>query len=148
MAFDEAEFGVYDGPDEDGRGGGGPVEFEGVVKEAVAELEVAAEVREVSEPAAPQKSREEWLTAAGLELPENPADKVAGDYISGLGEPESRAVVGGGANGTREPGAESGGEKLARGNGHAWAVAVPDAGGDTGGSEATRGGDELVGGAD
>ena len=144
-AFDEAEVGVYDGPDEDGRGGDGPVEGNGAVE---------------PEAVVVQKSRRDWLTVAGVELWQGPccggwgpgasSDAVMDrdaveNYIAGLGRGGPAADVGNGANGTREVSGASDAEENGRGKGHAWTEAVPDAGVEAGVLEATRDGDEPVG---
>ena len=147
VAFGEAEFGVYEGPDEYGRGGGDPGEFKRVVEpEAVVE----------------QKSREEWLTVAGVELRESPvredvpADSgdvvmdrnAVEDYISGLGRSGGGAGVGKGQNGTREGGGGSEREELSDGDGHASVSAVLSGDGDDRGVEGTGGLKDAVEGVE
>ena len=118
VLFDESGFGAYEGPD-DGVSGNGPVNVEPVAVAAGADAEAPVESRV-------QRSREEWLTVAGVDLPEGPVAREGGEdsgtgvmdreaiegYISGLGR------GGGGPVERRENGTrESKGEKSGVGEG-------------------------------
>ena len=118
VLFDGNDFGAYEGPD-DAASGNGPVSVEPVAVVAGAEAEAPVESRV-------QRSREEWLTVAGVDLPEGPVAREGGEdsgtgvmdreavegYISGLGR------GGGGPVEKRENGTrESKGEKSGVGDG-------------------------------
>ncbi len=148
VAFDEGEFGVYEGPDEEGPVGGGPAEDHAVVvQEGVVEPDAAVETEAVVEP----KSREGWLAVAGLEMPQAPVTEdgpgayedvgmdrdALEDYICAFGRTDVEAGLVKGENGTRERGAGSDGDKSGNENGHAWTPAAPVGGGDNGVSEGT-----------
>ena len=91
VLFDGNDFGAYEGPD-DAASGNGPVSVEPVAVAAGGEAEAPVESRV-------QRSREEWLTVAGVDLPEGPVAREGGEdsstgvmdreavegYISGLG---------------------------------------------------------------
>ena len=118
VLFDGNDFGAYEGPD-DVASGNGPETVEPVAVVAGAEGEAPVQSRV-------QRSREEWLTLVGAELPEGPVAREGGEdsgagvmdreaiegYISGLGR------GGGGPVEKRENGTrESEGEKSGVGEG-------------------------------
>ena len=156
VAFEEGEFGVYDGPDvevdvEGGSGENGVMEAEIPVEPGAVAQRVDGEAvveAAVVEP----KSREEWLAVAGLVVPPAPVeeDSTEGpgglridrfnldDYLSG----RDQGAVGAGSavkeNGVRERGAGSEEDGLGSENGHAPVVAVPVEDGEDRVPEGTR----------
>ena len=153
MLFDGNDFGAYEGPD-DAASGNGPVSVEPVAVVAGAEAEAPVESRV-------QRSREEWLTVAGVDLPEGPVAREGGEdsgtgvmdreavegYISGLGR------GGGGPVERRENGTrESKGQKSGVGDGalgeHASSGEGSDDGGADGGLNGTGDSDGTAGAGD
>ena len=150
VLFDANDFGAYEGPD-DAASGNGPVSVEPVAVVGGADADAPVE-------SLVQRSREEWLTVSGIDLPEGPVAREGGEdsgtgvmdreaiegYISGLG------LGGGGPVGSRENGTrESKGQKSGVGGGafgeHASSGEGSDDGGADGGVNGTGDSDGAAG---
>ena len=157
VLFDGNDFGAYEGPD-DAASGNGPVSVEPVAVAAGGDAEAPVEGPVDGRV---QRSREEWLTVSGIELPEGPVARKGGEdsgtgvmdreavegYISGLGRGLGGPVEKR-ENGTRE----SKGEKAGVGEGalgkHASSGEGSDDGGVDGGLKGTGDSDGAAGAGD